>query len=198
MPLGLMPDMHYEERETFLAPGDTILLYSDGLVEAHNTEREMFSFPRLMRLMGERIGGAQLIDFLLGQLASFTGPGWEQEDDVTLVALERAATVKESGAVRFLAAGQEDELEEEDGADWKTLDHFTVASEVGNERAVIQRVSSAVTGIQLPNRQLEQLKTAVGGSGNECHGARQPLPARSTHRRGSAGLGLSCGGAHQR
>jgi anti-sigma regulatory factor (Ser/Thr protein kinase) len=42
------------------------------------------------------------------------------------------------------------------------LDHFTMASEMGNERAVIQRVSSAVTEIKLPDRQLEQLKTAVG------------------------------------
>jgi serine phosphatase RsbU (regulator of sigma subunit)/anti-sigma regulatory factor (Ser/Thr protein kinase) len=162
MPLGLMPGMRYEEKETFLTPGDTILLYSDGLVEAHNSEREMFSFPRLMRLMGECGGGAQLIDFLLGELASFTGPGWEQEDDVTMVALERAPVGEELAAVRFLAAGQDDEEREEDSADWKTLDHFTVASEVGNERAVIQRVSSAVTSMQLPDRQLEQLKTAVG------------------------------------
>ena len=89
MPLGLMPDMHYEEKEAFLDAGDTILLYSDGLVEAHNTEREMFSFPRLMRLVGDFAGGTALIDFLLGELANFTGPGWEQEDDVTLVALQR-------------------------------------------------------------------------------------------------------------
>jgi serine phosphatase RsbU (regulator of sigma subunit)/anti-sigma regulatory factor (Ser/Thr protein kinase) len=167
MPLGLMPGMRYEEKETFLAPGDTILLYSDGLVEAHNTEREMFSFPRLMRLVGECGGGARLIDFLLGELASFTGPGWEQEDDVTLVALERAAVGERLASVRLVAAGQGDDAEDgygerEDSADWKTLDHFTVPSEVGNERAVIQRVSSAVTAIQLPDRQLEQLKTAVG------------------------------------
>ena len=161
MPLGLMPGMRYEEKETFLAPGDSILLYSDGLVEAHNSEREMFSFPRLMRLVGERGGGAPLIDFLLGELASFTGPGWEQEDDVTLVALERAPAGEELASVMFLAAGEGDERKEDDGADWKMLDHFTVASEVGNERAVIQRVSSAVTGMQLPDRQLEQLKTAV-------------------------------------
>jgi serine phosphatase RsbU (regulator of sigma subunit) len=44
MPLGLMPDMHYEEKEAYLAPGDSILLYSDGLVEAHNADREMLVY----------------------------------------------------------------------------------------------------------------------------------------------------------
>jgi serine phosphatase RsbU (regulator of sigma subunit) len=36
MPLGIMPGMFYEERETILAPGDSALFYSDGLVEAHD------------------------------------------------------------------------------------------------------------------------------------------------------------------
>ncbi len=51
MPLGLLPDMNYEEVETTLAAGDSILLYSDGLVEAHNAAREMFGFPRLRHLL---------------------------------------------------------------------------------------------------------------------------------------------------
>jgi serine phosphatase RsbU (regulator of sigma subunit) len=42
MPLGLMPGMVYEEHDTRLAPGDTLLLHSDGLAEAHNADREMF------------------------------------------------------------------------------------------------------------------------------------------------------------
>ncbi|HZB96339.1 MAG TPA: PP2C family protein-serine/threonine phosphatase, partial [Herpetosiphonaceae bacterium] len=44
MPLGLMPGMHYEEKETSLAPGDNVLFYSDGIVEAHDPQYEMFSF----------------------------------------------------------------------------------------------------------------------------------------------------------
>ncbi|HEX9411933.1 MAG TPA: SpoIIE family protein phosphatase, partial [Ktedonobacterales bacterium] len=67
MPLGLMPGMRYEEKETILAPGDSILLYTDGLVEAHNPQREMFGFPKLMALVGEHQGGKALIDFLLDQ-----------------------------------------------------------------------------------------------------------------------------------
>jgi serine phosphatase RsbU (regulator of sigma subunit) len=94
MPLGLMPEMGYEEQETTLDPGESLLLYSDGLVEAHNPEREMFSSPRLQTLMLEHRGGPALIDFLLTELAAFTGSNWEQEDDVTLVSLQRSAAIQ--------------------------------------------------------------------------------------------------------
>jgi serine phosphatase RsbU (regulator of sigma subunit) len=90
MPLGLMPGMQYEEQEMTLADGDNLLFYSDGLVEAHNPQRDMFSFPYLMELFQEDIVGKELIDFLLSKLAAFTGPDWEQEDDVTLVTLLRS------------------------------------------------------------------------------------------------------------
>ncbi|MFQ5813339.1 MAG: PP2C family protein-serine/threonine phosphatase [Anaerolineae bacterium] len=89
MPLGLMSGMTYEEKEATLAPGESIFLYSDGLVEAHNPQREMFGFPRLRGLLASHPGGAALIDYLLGKLAEFTGAEWEQEDDLTFVTLER-------------------------------------------------------------------------------------------------------------
>ena len=95
MPLGLMPAMVYEEQEVILAPGEYILFYSDGLVEAHNPGREMFGFPRLKTLLAEHADWASLIDYLLNELRCFTGEAWEQEDDVTLVALQRAQTPQE-------------------------------------------------------------------------------------------------------
>jgi serine phosphatase RsbU (regulator of sigma subunit) len=91
MPLGLMPGMTYEEKETTLGPGDTLLLHSDGLAEAHDPERKMFGFPRLAALVAGCPGGQELIDRLLSELGGFTGPGWEQEDDITLVAVQRTA-----------------------------------------------------------------------------------------------------------
>jgi serine phosphatase RsbU (regulator of sigma subunit) len=90
MPLGLMPGMRYEEQEVIVAVDESILFYSDGLVEAHNPEREMFGFPRLKALLEGHTDGATLIDFLLGELRSFTGEGWEQEDDMTLLTLQRS------------------------------------------------------------------------------------------------------------
>lgn len=89
MPLGLMPGMHYEEQEVIVAIDESILFYSDGLVEAHNSRREMFGFPRLKSLLQEHPGDDKLIDFLLGKLRSFTGEGWEQEDDMTLLTVQR-------------------------------------------------------------------------------------------------------------
>jgi serine phosphatase RsbU (regulator of sigma subunit) len=91
MPLGLMPGMSYEEKEATLEAGDSILFYSDGLVEAHNPQREMFGFPRLQALVAEHAEGKPLVEFLMEELRSFTGHGWEQEDDITLVALQRSA-----------------------------------------------------------------------------------------------------------
>jgi serine phosphatase RsbU (regulator of sigma subunit) len=89
MPLGLMSGMHYDEQEVIVAIDESILFYSDGLVEAHNPKREMFGFPRLKALLQTHAGGAKLIDFLLGELRNFTGEGWEQEDDMTLLTLQR-------------------------------------------------------------------------------------------------------------
>jgi serine phosphatase RsbU (regulator of sigma subunit) len=89
MPLGLMPGMGYEEKKVTLGGGDRVLFYSDGLVEAHNPEGEMFGFPRLRALVAEHAEGS-VVDFLMDELRSFTGERWEQEDDITLVALLRS------------------------------------------------------------------------------------------------------------
>ncbi len=145
MPLGLMPGVSYEEKEAVLGPGETMLLYSDGLTEAHDTEREMFGFPRLVKAMEESRPDSSLIDQLLTKLGSFTGPGWEQEDDITLVCLERSA-VPAPTATR----------------NGRVLTEFTVASERGNERAAIDGVVTAVEPLGLAIRDLERLKTAVG------------------------------------
>ena len=91
MPLGLMPGMGYEEKEIILGVGEAALFYSDGLVEAHNLEGEMFGFPRLQALVAEHAEGEPLVDFLMEELYSFTGERWEQEDDITLVTLHRVA-----------------------------------------------------------------------------------------------------------
>src|SRR3954447_11020252 len=90
MPLGLMPGMPYEEKEAALQPGDSVLLHSDGVVEAHDPERDMFGFPRLKETVAAVAGGQQLIDRVLRDLGDFTGPDAEQEDDITMVTLERS------------------------------------------------------------------------------------------------------------
>jgi serine phosphatase RsbU (regulator of sigma subunit)/quinol monooxygenase YgiN len=91
MPLGLMPGMSYEENEIVLDPGEGVFFYSDGLVEAHDQKGEMFGFPRLRALIGEHSEERSLGAFLLEELYSFVGEGWEQEDDITLLTLRRSA-----------------------------------------------------------------------------------------------------------
>jgi len=66
-----------------------VLFYSDGLVEAHDPEGEMFGFPRLRALNAEHGGERALGDCLMEELYSFVGEGWEQEDDITLLTLQR-------------------------------------------------------------------------------------------------------------
>jgi serine phosphatase RsbU (regulator of sigma subunit) len=89
MPLGLMPEQEYAEQQATIAVGDCIVFYSDGLVEAHNKYGEMFGTPRLMNLVQKHANAKDLIGILLKELEEFTGMGWEQEDDITLVLLRK-------------------------------------------------------------------------------------------------------------
>ena len=70
-------------------PGESLLLHSDGLAEAHDDKREMFGFPRLAEIVSRPLAGERLIDECMSELERFTGPGVDQEDDITLVVLDR-------------------------------------------------------------------------------------------------------------
>jgi anti-sigma regulatory factor (Ser/Thr protein kinase) len=142
MPLGLMPGMPYEEKETVLAAGEYILLYSDGLVEAHAPDGEMFGFPRLQELLATQADAGSLKEFLLTQLAQFTGADWEQEDDVTLVTLQRDGHATDTNPNAVPVAD------------------FTIPSAPGNERLAMEKVSALLSDL-LPEKRLERLKTAV-------------------------------------
>jgi anti-sigma regulatory factor (Ser/Thr protein kinase) len=146
MPLGLMTGMEYEEKEAVLQPGESVLLHSDGIVEAHDPDRGMFGFPRLKETVAAVAGGQDLIDRVLSDLEAFTGPGSEQEDDITMVTLERSA------GSAILAPS----------ANGTVLAEFELASREGNEREAIARVVAAVAGLGLEGARLERLKTAVG------------------------------------
>jgi serine phosphatase RsbU (regulator of sigma subunit) len=88
-----MPRMGYEEGEISLREANCVLFYSDGLVEAHDPNGEMFGFPRLRALIAEHADEKErsLGEFLMEELSSFVGEGWEQEDDITLLTLRGPA-----------------------------------------------------------------------------------------------------------
>ena len=151
MPLGLMPAVRYEETEGVISPGDNVLLYSDGLIEAHDPAAEMYGFPRLREAMTEEDdAGSDLLDRLLGLLHRFTGPDWEQEDDITLVTFRRAPGVADAGGEAVAGAGTS-----------QILTAFTIPGEEGYEHLAMDRVAAAVEGLGLAPARLERLKTAV-------------------------------------
>ena len=136
MPLGLLPGMPYEEVEAQLLPGQQVLLSSDGIAEAHDPERAMFGIPRLHDVVAgpqERRGG--LIAGVLAELERFTGAGWEQEDDITLVALSWAPQ--------------------------QVLGEFSLPSEPGNEREAMRRAGEVAATFGIRGERLEGLKTAI-------------------------------------
>lgn len=93
-PLGLFPEASYEQSEATIEPGAGLLLYTDGLSEAHDGTSQMFGTGRVGRTAAEDIlGCSALIERLLAELESFTGPHWEQEDDITLLSLRRQPEV---------------------------------------------------------------------------------------------------------
>jgi serine phosphatase RsbU (regulator of sigma subunit) len=91
MPLGLLPEMDYEERETTIEPRESLFLYSHGLVEAHNPSKEMYGVTRLREQLALQRNGEGLPYSLMDHIREFAGPDWEQEDDMTCVVLERCA-----------------------------------------------------------------------------------------------------------
>lgn len=145
MPLGLMTGMAYEENETVLAPGQSLLLHSDGVVEAHSPEGAMFGFPRLKEAVATYPGGGELIDRVLSDLHDHTGPGADQEDDITMMTLARA---DRHGAPPTGPTSQ--------------LVEFEVPSAEGNERLALARVSAVVADLGLDPARLHRLETAVG------------------------------------
>ncbi|HLF60378.1 MAG TPA: SpoIIE family protein phosphatase [Acidimicrobiia bacterium] len=88
MPLGLMCDMAYEEIEGRLSPGDSLVLTSDGLAEAHAPDGGMYGTERLRQALSRADG--DLIAATLESHSQFVGSTWEQEDDITMVTLARA------------------------------------------------------------------------------------------------------------
>jgi serine phosphatase RsbU (regulator of sigma subunit)/anti-sigma regulatory factor (Ser/Thr protein kinase) len=148
MPLGLMPGSHYEEKEVTIAAGEIVLFTSDGIAEAHNADGEMFGCPRIIDILEARQPTDDLRDLVLEALDAFTGAAWEQEDDITMVTLERLLFA----ATDFESRG---EVANEIRAE------FEIPSEVGNERIAMQRVAETIAVLDIDANRLEKVKTAV-------------------------------------
>jgi phosphoserine phosphatase RsbU/P len=92
MPLTFDPEAAYPGAEVALEPGDRLLLFTDGLLEAPNARDEFFGDARLAQALeaGASLTAEALADRLLGELRSWVGPDAPLHDDVTLVVVEVA------------------------------------------------------------------------------------------------------------
>ncbi|WP_305044358.1 SpoIIE family protein phosphatase [Geoalkalibacter sp.] len=86
--LGVRREVAFQEEHTSLNPGDVVLLYTDGIIEAHNDRGELFGTERLCTLLQEHhaLNPEQLIPCILDQVRLFTGVQ-NFADDVSMIAL---------------------------------------------------------------------------------------------------------------
>jgi serine phosphatase RsbU (regulator of sigma subunit) len=84
LPIGIQADAKYESASTALEPGDWLIIFTDGLVEAVNARDEDFDEPRLLSVLeaGPCATPKELLDRLMGSLDLFVG-STPQHDDVT-------------------------------------------------------------------------------------------------------------------
>jgi serine phosphatase RsbU (regulator of sigma subunit) len=87
-PVGLIPEVTYKTASMDLLLGDTLVLYTDGVIEAENREGEQYSKERLVNLVRDnpRLGARELITAIHSSVSAFTGSP-ELQDDFTLVVL---------------------------------------------------------------------------------------------------------------
>lgn len=89
LPLGAMPDTSFPLYSATIAPGACLLLYTDGLDEAHDAAQNLFGKERVMQTLASGGDKAQgVLDAQLAQVARFTD-GQAQSDDLTLIAISR-------------------------------------------------------------------------------------------------------------
>jgi serine phosphatase RsbU (regulator of sigma subunit) len=87
LPLGMTPTAKFSLMHFQLAPGDTLMLMSDGVVEAQDKEGQLFGFERVNKLLQQPITAAEV---------AAAAQDFGQEDDILVLRITRAA----SGAIR--------------------------------------------------------------------------------------------------
>jgi len=90
MVLGIMDDMTYDEDEAVLAPGDRLILYTDGITEAMDDAGELFGKPRLKEaiLAAAATTARDVIDAIIAAVKTYVGAS-PQMDDLTIVTVRR-------------------------------------------------------------------------------------------------------------
>lgn len=87
-PLGILDEANYEETQLQLVPGNKVVFYTDGIVEAMNEQEEIFGFERLLEVIQgtQSISADLLLKEVLDRVNEFAG-GAAQHDDLTVIVL---------------------------------------------------------------------------------------------------------------
>src|ERR1700726_1892417 len=89
LPFGIQPEVKYQAAAVTLAPGDWLIIFTDGLVEAENARQEEYGEPRLLGAIeaGTSVAPAEMLKSLMAELDLFVG-NTPQHDDVTCMLLK--------------------------------------------------------------------------------------------------------------
>ncbi len=98
-PLGLFPDVSYEQFTLSTRPGDSVIFFSDGLADAQNPAGEMFGTEQLTELVQQHasLSAGELADLIMAAISEFQN-GAEHFDDETLIVLRVREASAESPA----------------------------------------------------------------------------------------------------
>ena len=92
LPIGIVADADYPEQQIHLEPGEVVVAYTDGLVEALDGDRELYGFDRLAVDVEEALADERPVEerlaAIISAMTAFTG-GEPPADDVTVVAVAR-------------------------------------------------------------------------------------------------------------
>jgi sigma-B regulation protein RsbU (phosphoserine phosphatase) len=93
IPLGIFEDMTWEQRTVQLAPGDMLVLYTDGVTEAQNVQEAFFGKERLLEVARTNLGrpAQDVQEILIAEVHEFVGDA-PQFDDITLMVIVRSST----------------------------------------------------------------------------------------------------------
>src|SRR5579871_1261069 len=89
LPFGIMPEVKYETATVTLAPGDWLIIFTDGLVEAENARQDEYGEPRLLSAIGmnQATEPNEMLKRLMAEVDLFVG-NTPQHDDVTCMLLK--------------------------------------------------------------------------------------------------------------
>ena len=85
-PLGILDEANYEETHLQIGPGDKVIFYTDGIVEAMNKQEEMYGFERLHEVIksSQAETAEALMNDIISSVSDFTGAA-PQHDDLTII-----------------------------------------------------------------------------------------------------------------